>query len=243
MKRYNVSAVASTVSMNGQWVVEIPKSVSTEQIKDTSGNSSDDDGLLRLKKQKEEAGVSYVTANEMISNYRNVTGEENDMEVKSVRNADDIYARDNEKDVAQDEVTNFFIRNMEGFGEVHSIASKIHTAYDFVFGGEDKQSDDSLFTSRESTRFMNPDLYNSNGEIRNKTYNPRIRKDNKQKAYVLNGTIVVMNGVVVKDKELREEILKRHNERMQKASVKLHTMFSLSVTTHYGKKDKPCKIR
>ena len=208
MQKYNIEAIAAPVKLNGQYLVEIPKQVKVDSIQNTTEEESEEDELLKLKEQKQNDGNTVVTASELLENYYNTTGEEAD-EPDGERQQQ-FYAE--RQSSLADELSGYIAGQMEGFGSVYfSVRRAVDTAVSFV-----GQTEDDFFQSEGTST----SLFDKNAE---KKYNPHVNtsvgKMQYQKALVLNNDTVLVDGKVVTDAEIRNNVLAQHRSRMAKAEA------------------------
>ena len=212
MQKYNVEAIEAPVKLNGQYLVEIPKQVKIDSIQNTAGESSADDGLLKLKEQKQSEGNTVATASELLANYYDTTGEEAD---EPDRERQQQFYSSRQSSLTE-ELSGYIAGQMEGFGSVYfSVKRVVDTAVSFI-----GQTEDDFFQSEE----LSTSLFDKNAE---KKYNPHVNTNERtiignvqhQKALVLNNDTVLIDGKVVTDTEIRNEVLAQHRSRMAKAEA------------------------
>lgn len=208
MQKYNIEAIAAPVKLNGQYLVEIPKQVKIDSIQNTTGEESEEDELLKLKEQKQNDGNTVVTASELLESYYYTTGEEAD---DPDRERQQQFYAERQFSLA-DELSGYIAGQMEGLGSVYFTARRIvDTAVSFV-----GQTEDDFFRSEE----ISTSMFDKNAE---KKYNPYVNTSvgnmQYQKALVLNNDTVLIDGKVVTDTEIRNNVLAQHRSRMAKAEA------------------------
>lgn len=208
MQKYNVEAMEAPVKLNGQYLVEIPKQVTIDSIRDTTGQASEDDGLLQLKAKKQSDGNTVATASELLANYYDVTGEE--AEEPEKERQEQFYAS-RQSSVAED-LNGYILGQMEGLGSVYFMVKRAVDNVASLTG----QTEDDFFQSEE----LSTKMFGSQNE---KKYNPhintRIGTIQYQKALVLNNDTVLIDGKVVTDTAIRNDVLAQHRSRMAKAEA------------------------
>lgn len=208
MQKYNIEAIAAPVKLNGQYLVEIPKQVKVDSIQNTTEEENEEDELLKLKEQKQNDGNTVVTSSELLESYYYTTGEEAE---DPERERQQQFYESRQSSLAG-ELIGYIAGQMEGFGSVYfPVKRAVDTAVSYV-----GQREEDFFQSEGTST----SLFDKNAE---KKYNPHVNTSvgrmQYQKALVLNNDTVLIDGKVVTDTEIRNNVLAQHRSRMAKAET------------------------
>ena len=214
MQEHNINAVMPSMRINGQYLVEIPKIVKIKDIQDKTGSSASDDSLFQIKEKREEQGAEFLKSPDLLAAYYGDTGEDLDKDEYTQTDTDkqsDNNADYNKIKDAESTISSFIIGQLDGINEIYGIYQKAKgIAETFGLYDREKREEDNLFETKE---------HSENQRGCDEVYSPRVRSGNKETAVVLNNNIVMINGQVVTDKAVCDNILKRHRERMAKAGA------------------------
>jgi len=214
MQEHNINAVMPSVRINGQYLVEIPRIVKIKEIQDKTGNVSSDDNLFQIKDTRESQGAEFLTDKDMLAAYYGDTGEELDDDKHTQTYTDKHYDNNEDYNKVREvsaEINGSLMSHLDGISEVYNIIRRISgTIEKYKLYDEEKREEKNLFETKE---------HSEKERGWDEVYSPRTRSGNKETAVVLNNNIVMINGQVVTDKTVCDNILKRHHERMAKANA------------------------